>query len=75
MYRHPANKSVRFIHVSPVLARLIELLSANPKSLEELIADLSIDLKATISSEQQSHIEIFLSGLFEKGLLLGYTGS
>jgi hypothetical protein len=75
MFRHPANKSVRFIHVSPVLVRLIELLSENSKSLEELIADLSIDLKAAISSEQQSHIEIFLSGLFEKGLLLGYADS
>jgi hypothetical protein len=75
MFRHPVNKSVRFIHVSPVLARLIELLSENPKSLEELIADLSIDLKATISSEQQSYVEIFLSGLFEKGLLLGYADS
>lgn len=75
MFRHPTNKSVRFIHVSPVLARLIELLSENPKSLEELIADLSIDLKAAISREQQSYVEIFLSGLFEKGLLLGYADS
>lgn len=73
MFRHPVNKSVRFIHVSPVLARLIELLSEYPKSFEELIADLSIDLKATISDEQKSHVEIFLSGLLEKGLLLGYV--
>ena len=75
IFRHPENKSVRFIHVSPVLARLMELLSERPKTLEELMADLSIDLKAAISNEQQSHVEIFLSGLFEKGLLLGFADS
>lgn len=72
LYRNPETGSVRFMSLSPYMVRMIELLAEEPASMDEILANLSLEIHSVTTEDQNKEIEKFFKEMLEKKLILGF---
>ncbi|MGN6645825.1 MAG: HvfC/BufC N-terminal domain-containing protein [Cytophaga sp.] len=71
-YRHPETNKVHFLEISPMFAKMLEYLSEESQTLDQLTDRFSKESGLIINSQKKNEIEDFLRKCCEKRILLGY---
>jgi hypothetical protein len=72
MHREKETGKVNFTNLSPFLARMLEMLSTKPFTLQELILQTSTEFGVTANQRLEEDVIQFLENSFTSTLILGF---
>ncbi len=72
-YRHAETTIVGFMEIAPMFARMIELLSENNLSVNNLIEQFAIESGLEINGDTRKNIFVFFEKCLAKGIILGFN--
>ena len=73
VFRHPETKSVKFIEVSPLCARLIEILDEQVQSISSATDRMAKEHNLNLNEETKLQLEEFIKLMITEKVVLGYS--